>query len=33
MRLVRDYLERAGFDVSTAANGEEALQFFTRSAS
>ena len=30
VRLVRDYLERAGFDVSTAANGEEALQLFTR---
>jgi DNA-binding response OmpR family regulator len=30
VRLVRDYLERAGFDVSTAANGEEALRLFTR---
>lgn len=30
VRLVRDYLERAGFDVSTAANGEDALQLFTR---
>jgi DNA-binding response OmpR family regulator len=30
VRLVRDYLERAGFDVSTAANGEDALQLFAR---
>ena len=30
MRLVRDYLERAGFDVSTATNGEDALQLFAR---
>ena len=30
VRLVRDYLERAGFDVSTAANGEDALQLFSR---
>ncbi len=30
VRLVRDYLERAGFDVSAAANGEEALRLFTR---
>jgi DNA-binding response OmpR family regulator len=30
VRLVRDYLERARFDVSTAANGEDALRLFTR---
>jgi DNA-binding response OmpR family regulator len=30
VRLVRDYLERAGFDVSAAANGEDALRLFTR---
>jgi len=30
VRLVRDYLERAGFDVSTAANGEDALRLFSR---
>jgi two-component system, OmpR family, alkaline phosphatase synthesis response regulator PhoP len=30
VRLVRDYLERAGFEVTTAANGEDALQLFTR---
>jgi two-component system, OmpR family, alkaline phosphatase synthesis response regulator PhoP len=31
VRLVRDYLERAGFEVTTASNGEEALQVFARS--
>ena len=31
VRLIRDYLERAGFDVMTAANGEDALQVFARS--
>src|ERR1039457_2117929 len=31
VRLVRDYLERAGFEVTTAGNGEEALQVFARS--
>ncbi len=31
VRLVRDYLERAGFEVMTAANGESALQAFSRS--
>ena len=31
VRLVRDYLERAGFDVTTAGNGEDALQVFARS--
>ena len=31
VRLVRDYLERAGFEVMTAANGEAALQSFSRS--
>ena len=30
VRLVRDYLERAGFEVSTAANGEDALHLFAR---
>jgi DNA-binding response OmpR family regulator len=30
VRLIRDYLERAGFDVSTAGNGEDALQLFSR---
>ncbi|MHB8489495.1 MAG: response regulator transcription factor [Candidatus Dormibacteria bacterium] len=30
VRLIRDYLERAGFDVITATNGEDALQGFTR---
>ena len=30
VRLVRDYLERAGFEVTTASNGEDALQHFTR---
>jgi DNA-binding response OmpR family regulator len=30
VRLVRDYLERAGFEVATAANGEDALQLFAR---
>jgi DNA-binding response OmpR family regulator len=30
VRLVRDYLERAGFEVLTASNGEEALQVFAR---
>src|ERR1700722_9930869 len=30
VRLVRDYLGRAGFGVSTAANGGEALQLFSR---
>src|ERR1700722_6364204 len=30
VRLVRDYLERAGFDVATAANGEDALRGFSR---
>ena len=31
VRLVRDYLERAGFEVLTASNGEDALQTFGRS--
>ena len=31
VRLIRDYLERAGFDVMTASNGEDALQVFARS--
>jgi len=31
VRLIRDYLERAGFDVMTAGNGEDALQVFSRS--
>ncbi len=31
VRLIRDYLERAGFDVMTAGNGEDALQVFARS--
>jgi DNA-binding response OmpR family regulator len=31
VRLVRDYLERAGFEVLTAGNGEDALQVFARS--
>jgi DNA-binding response OmpR family regulator len=31
VRLIRDYLERAGFDVMTASNGEHALQVFARS--
>jgi len=31
VRLIRDYLERAGFDVITATNGDDALQAFTRS--
>jgi DNA-binding response OmpR family regulator len=31
VRLIRDYLERAGFDVITATNGEDALQTFARS--
>ena len=30
VRLVRDYLERASFEVMTASNGEDALQHFTR---
>jgi len=30
VRLVRDYLERAVFEVSTAANGEDALHLFAR---
>jgi DNA-binding response OmpR family regulator len=30
VRLVRDYLERAGFDVTTAANGAQALREFSR---
>ncbi len=30
VQLVRDYLERAGFDVTTAATGEAALQLFGR---
>jgi DNA-binding response OmpR family regulator len=30
VRLVRDYLERAGFEVLTAASGESALQTFAR---
>jgi DNA-binding response OmpR family regulator len=30
VRLVRDYLERAGFEVTTASNGEDALQHFAR---
>ena len=30
VRLVRDYLERAGFEVMTASNGEDALQVFAR---
>jgi DNA-binding response OmpR family regulator len=30
VRLVRDYLERAGFGVMTAANGAEALREFSR---
>jgi DNA-binding response OmpR family regulator len=30
VRLVRDYLERAGFEVTTASNGEDALQLFAR---
>lgn len=29
VRLVRDYLERSGFDVLTAGNGEDALRLFT----
>src|SRR6202166_351564 len=31
VRLVGDYLERAGFAVMTAGNGEEALHLFARS--
>jgi DNA-binding response OmpR family regulator len=31
VRLIRDYLERAGFDVMTASNGEDAMQVFARS--
>ena len=31
VRLVRDYLERAGFAVMTAGNGEHALHLFARS--
>jgi DNA-binding response OmpR family regulator len=30
VRLIRDYLERAGFAVVSAANGEDALRVFTR---
>ena len=30
LRLVRDYLERAGFEVTTAANGAAALREFSR---
>jgi DNA-binding response OmpR family regulator len=30
LRLVRDYLERAGFEVMTAANGADALREFSR---
>ncbi|MGA7987063.1 MAG: response regulator transcription factor [Candidatus Dormiibacterota bacterium] len=30
VRLVRDYLERAGFEVTAAANGAEALREFSR---
>jgi DNA-binding response OmpR family regulator len=30
VRLVRDYLERAGFEVMTAASGADALREFTR---
>jgi two-component system alkaline phosphatase synthesis response regulator PhoP len=30
VRLVRDYLERAGFEVMTASNGEDGLQVFAR---
>jgi DNA-binding response OmpR family regulator len=30
VRLIRDYLERAGFEVVTAGNGEDALQVFAR---
>jgi DNA-binding response OmpR family regulator len=30
VRLVRDYLERAGFEAITAGNGEDALQAFAR---
>ena len=30
VRLVRDYLERAGFEVTTAANGAQALREFSR---
>ena len=30
VRIVRDYLERAGFEVTTAATGEAALQVFAR---
>jgi len=30
VRLVRDYLERAGFEVATATSGETALQVFAR---
>jgi DNA-binding response OmpR family regulator len=30
VRLVRDYLERAGFEVMTASNGEDGLQAFAR---
>src|SRR6202030_2620481 len=30
IRLVRDYLERAGFDVMTATTGADALREFTR---
>ena len=30
VRLIRDYLERAGFEVATAGNGEDALQVFAR---
>jgi DNA-binding response OmpR family regulator len=30
LRLVRDYLERAGFEVTTAANGADALRAFSR---
>ncbi|MFZ0128578.1 MAG: response regulator transcription factor [Candidatus Dormiibacterota bacterium] len=30
VRLVRDYLERAGFEVLTAGNGDDALKVFAR---
>ena len=30
VRLIRDYLERAGFEVVTAGNGEDAFQVFAR---
>jgi DNA-binding response OmpR family regulator len=30
VRLIRDYLERAGFEVVTAGNGEDALHVFAR---